>query len=646
MADFLKDPTNGLWIAILILFVTFYGPRVIKKMPEPMVELLNRNWFRAFIIFVAVYLAQHNIKVSLVIAVIFLLVNHGLQTNQLYESFLGQYGDIKENFSDCISGNKNGKACSECVESNPYESGGALAGKVIREIYMESQTPVKYADALNNAQNIKDSCASANVCNQAHVVSNSSPKSCMAGCEAAIKDFQKLQQQELNNSGNMSDLDEITMAEQIGDFIGKSDTTWNHLRACSPDVSPVGTTESPKEKHHKERAAASVSNKSACGQILHDTKNWVFKKAPSISAPNKSLYCSPGSASSFGSGRCTDNGKVSTKKSVSFNVPGDMPAYVTGQNVGKGGTLSNSPNSYGCQKSFTAPFGNSSDKDPAPPSWRTDSTLPEKQCMHSGQCCGYQGDDLSNHQTQNNICLKLDPHTDHGYCVKMPAGQGTYLQQRNVLRQLVPKNNKLIDNLNEGDLYTYNKNNISKLHLSPHFPIHQPGLDLDKNHPDKSWCGSGDKCSLDWDSSMFDNGSSRGTGPGASYPQHVISDSHNPSAPIGTGCWTYGGDKLPHIIQDLGHTNSIGVVEAVKGQNSKPYHGSPFDDLRDTNNSGGHQRDTFVGYAPPVGNCEVYSKPDLDFTGTATYPLNDTNALKNLRGETASREPMYVGELH
>ena len=184
MADFLKDPKNGLWIAILILFVTFYGPRVIKKMPEPMVELLNKNWFRAFIIFVAVYLAQHNIKVSLVIAVIFLLVNHGLQTNQLYESFLGQYGDIKENFSDCLTA-YNGIPCTDCVTSNPIKSGQVIAGSVVMPELLDTVDDIQTLSPYD--KKIDTQCQSPNACNQ-HTSSKLNPNQCVAGCTAEVKD--------------------------------------------------------------------------------------------------------------------------------------------------------------------------------------------------------------------------------------------------------------------------------------------------------------------------------------------------------------------------------------------------------------------------------------------------------------------------
>ena len=391
-------------------------------------------------------------------------------------------------------------------------------------------------------------------------------------------------------------------------------------------------------------------NGSVCNQILHDKKNWVFKPAGSSKRPDPHLYCNPNSNITTLHGRsCTDHGKVSTKKAVTFPHSGNIPHYVQQQNVGgdpKSHPHSNNSvpillkGSYGCQNSFSVPH------DPTQPFNYQNNNPEAKQCMHSGQCCGYQGDNLDKHQSSNNICLKLEPDQQNGYCVTMPAGPGSPTLQRKVLTQLNPNSNMIkqstIDSIKDTDtnvLYRHNPKTVSNIHLSPHFPIHKPGVE------GENWCGSGDKCSLDWDSTMFNGGSSNGTGPGASYPQGVISDP-NKAGTIGTGCWTYGGDLPTHITQDLGHTNGISVVEAVKGQNSKPYHGSPFDDLRDTSNSGGHQKDTFVGYAPPVGNCAVYSKPDLDFTGTATYPLNDTNALKNLRGETASREPMYAGELH
>ena len=652
MADFLKDPTNGLWIAILILFVTFYGPRVIKKMPEPMVELLNKNWFRAFIIFVAVYLAQHNIKISLVIAVIFLLVNHGLQTNQLYESFLGQYGDIKENFSDCLTSYK-GIPCTDCVTSGSgLKSGQVIAGQIVVPALAEDSKDVSEFLSKTGTQ-IDAGCRTSTACHQS-TPSKLNPSQCVAGCTAEVKD----QIEVLKNIGG----DGNQIQAKISSQKTASTAAWNRLMGCSPYVSSsTSSADSELEAEARQKLSLSLKqNGSVCDQILHDRKNWVFKStSPSkVSATQKGLYCNPNSnVTTLPNMSCVDSGKVSSKKAVTFQNSHDIPPFVINQNVGVDSMYNSTgasvpillkgANVFGCQDSMIGPYGQMNPIQPAK-KFNYQNYQPEnKQCMHSGQCCGYQGDDTT--QLSNNICLKLEPDLDHGYCVKMPSGTGSAQLQKDVLSQLNQQDKKMInqgtiDSIKYDDnnvLYKYDPKTVSNIHLSPHFPIHKPGVE------GENWChGGGGKCTLDWDSTMFNGGSSNGTGPGASYPQNVITDGDTSYKTMGTGCWTYGGDAPTKLTQNLGHTHGISVVDETRNQNSKPYHGSPFDDLRDTSKSGGRQKDTFVGYAPPVGNCAVYSKPDLDFTGTATYPLNDTNALKNLRGETASREPMYAGELH
>lgn len=100
MAEFVKNPKNTYIFGLLALFATLYGPRLSPKLPEPVQKLFEHAWFRGAIMFLAVYMAQHDVTVSLVVTIVFMIFMNLVQDGNLFETFLQNYEKNMEGFQD------------------------------------------------------------------------------------------------------------------------------------------------------------------------------------------------------------------------------------------------------------------------------------------------------------------------------------------------------------------------------------------------------------------------------------------------------------------------------------------------------------------------------------------------------------------
>ena len=82
MAEFIKNPKNSYLFGALALFVTVYGPRLSPKLPQPIQNLFENAFFRASVMFLAIYVAQRDIMVSLVVTIVFMVLMNVVQTSQ------------------------------------------------------------------------------------------------------------------------------------------------------------------------------------------------------------------------------------------------------------------------------------------------------------------------------------------------------------------------------------------------------------------------------------------------------------------------------------------------------------------------------------------------------------------------------------
>ena len=89
---------NTYLFALLTLVITLYGPRLAPELPVSIKQLFNSVVFRTLLIFLLVFMAKKNIKVSIVVSVIFLVIQGMIdKDNALLALFYKQNNNIAEN---------------------------------------------------------------------------------------------------------------------------------------------------------------------------------------------------------------------------------------------------------------------------------------------------------------------------------------------------------------------------------------------------------------------------------------------------------------------------------------------------------------------------------------------------------------------
>lgn len=67
---------NNYVTSILILFVTFYASYVAPVLPSKILNLFNTNLSKIILCFLIAYTASRNIRLSLVISIVFIITIH------------------------------------------------------------------------------------------------------------------------------------------------------------------------------------------------------------------------------------------------------------------------------------------------------------------------------------------------------------------------------------------------------------------------------------------------------------------------------------------------------------------------------------------------------------------------------------------
>jgi predicted membrane protein len=91
--------TNKIIFAVLILFVSIYGPRLHPRLPRQVRSLFHNPIFRAIILFTIVFMAQRDIKLSIMVAVGFMVLMYLVQMSQMFEMFESEIEKNKEHFA-------------------------------------------------------------------------------------------------------------------------------------------------------------------------------------------------------------------------------------------------------------------------------------------------------------------------------------------------------------------------------------------------------------------------------------------------------------------------------------------------------------------------------------------------------------------
>ena len=88
--------------AIIIIFITMYGPRLSPKLPKVLRELFSNSVFRVVILLLVVFIASNNLTLALLVSIGFMLLTSIINSQDLEEHFIKEY---MENYSEfrCVS---------------------------------------------------------------------------------------------------------------------------------------------------------------------------------------------------------------------------------------------------------------------------------------------------------------------------------------------------------------------------------------------------------------------------------------------------------------------------------------------------------------------------------------------------------------
>jgi hypothetical protein len=86
---------NPMLYAVLAIFLGVYGPRLHPKLPKNVRALFNSAWFRTLIILLIAFMSSHNLQLSLLIALAFLLILMVVDAS-----------DVREHFENSLEANK------------------------------------------------------------------------------------------------------------------------------------------------------------------------------------------------------------------------------------------------------------------------------------------------------------------------------------------------------------------------------------------------------------------------------------------------------------------------------------------------------------------------------------------------------------
>lgn len=607
MAEFIKNPKNSYLFGALALFVTVYGPRLSPKLPQPIQQLFENSFFRASVMFLAIYIAQRDIKVALVVTIIFMLLMNVVQNTNVFETFLQNYERSIENFQDLTDSmlSPGQMQCKSTLVTNQNASKVPVIYTAARESGNEAGFAWnKTLKQANTAQ------GAANVAQQ-------------------VTDWCKLHE---------------------GNYVGAETAGINP--ACSQIVSACDNQFST-DNRGLNSTKKITGGQTVCNPINVNKNQWTIKDGGS------------------------DSNKLNFEKQTKLN---GEPVTVRCVQNGYGKGCYKHPISGQLKRTSKTSTPNLRNNRVNPlgtciPSSGTQPNVTAGQCNHSGQCCEFDGN--------NNKGAK---------CVKNDGVSSQYGQGADVI-----KNKKFCINPTGGRMST------TGVALSD---IQKQGT---MGGGGRGWLSAAD---LHFSSEEGVFGSSVIPAPahwntnldGNKYPNEsdvtfptIYTDGNN----VGRGCWMMNAEPSPATkprsnldanLTDLGndipsHTASLsqaysspGTLQNVPIRGDKSLHiplelkkpGTNFTKGRDGTYrgrpvvQGNHNvKEQFVGSrnsnyqdqlhetnqinGAPVGDCGNYNQNSVDFTGTAFYPLNDTNQYQQQRGEGQpySEEPLpYEGELY
>jgi len=78
---------NPIVVGLMALALTMYGPRLAPKLPQFIRDAFNNSGFRMLILILVVFVGLRDIRLSLVIAVLFVVILNIVGTQDIKENF-------------------------------------------------------------------------------------------------------------------------------------------------------------------------------------------------------------------------------------------------------------------------------------------------------------------------------------------------------------------------------------------------------------------------------------------------------------------------------------------------------------------------------------------------------------------------------
>jgi hypothetical protein len=87
--------TNPYVMAVVKITIVLYAAQMAPRLPSPVSVLFSNTFFKLFALFLIAYLAEHDIQLSIILAVVFVFGTNLLSGRGLFESFADFSADYK-----------------------------------------------------------------------------------------------------------------------------------------------------------------------------------------------------------------------------------------------------------------------------------------------------------------------------------------------------------------------------------------------------------------------------------------------------------------------------------------------------------------------------------------------------------------------
>ncbi len=649
MAEFIKNPKNSYVFGLLVLFATMYGPRLSPKLPEPIQNLFEHTWFRGAIMFLAIYMAQHDLKTSLIVTIVFMVLMNIIQNSNLFETFLQNYERNMEGFVTSTSSNSS---CGPTVTLTQDQKSKITDGEIgcinsIKQWFScekNSGKPLTAQETKNDSGDNTDDSFTQIMMTNASRIANGNGASGVG--EAVADDIKSVCDQAASIPSSNPYKERITE--------GCRNLTNPTIGKCVPSIW---------EADNEGKAVTAMQEvpefyRGPCALVDRDVNNKVFykpqcfDKEPNGNCGSKSLaQCKSSSDKCFWKteGGSFSNTEVQPSGSQSSLKVNCIPKQYNEGNSSCGYDASYTVNAAKNSRKANPPCVQDTQFNPG----QDVPSMPSNSCNHSGECCGYKGDTpngtgshcLRGNGQYGNLCVNLDT-TNANKFDDVWSDVSTELRRANII---------------DDDQMQLEYGDVGKSKWNAMFiptSKQQPTWSNTQNpHLQKQVSG------LDWGNVYYGDDSTKASDPNSpNYPGQLFKGADDK---LGMGCWvptqdvisgdsTYIADVGPNIMntekeqqakkefRTVNYQSGYGVIhnknEGFIGSNKVDHANS----VHQPNHVSGHN--DLGSHAPPVSSCSAYDPKSMKFIGTASYPLNPNNTLLDSEGLLPNKQPAYSGE--